>query len=76
LRVPEDVGIIGGSGLPADERVISATEHDFRRISEELLDLASARILQDGKSLPGVLIPASFSPGTSTSAAENRQISP
>ena len=75
LCVPEDVSVIGGTGLDfPGKQPFKLTQfcHPVDAMAENILRMLVERVENDGRDLPGRYIPASFRLGDTTEEAENR----
>jgi LacI family transcriptional regulator len=77
LRIPRDVSIVGGTGLDlanASCPNLTRTQQPFEKIGAALLNLLCERIEQNGKDLPGRILPVGFVGGATTRPPENAQL--
>jgi DNA-binding LacI/PurR family transcriptional regulator len=74
-RVPEDVSVVGGSGLDLSHTAgpgLTRTQHPLEKVGETLVDLLEERIRLEGLALPGQFLPTPFIGGATTGTDENR----
>ena len=74
LRVPQDVSVVGGSGLDLSESVcpqLTRVRQPFEKIGEELLSLLCERIERKNLSLPARIVPTGFMGGATSLPEEN-----
>ncbi|HWL51072.1 MAG TPA: GntR family transcriptional regulator [Chthoniobacteraceae bacterium] len=75
IKVPEEVSIIGGTGLhPAHGALLPCTviQQPFERMGEEAVRMLVNRLRFDNASLPGRYLEVSIRPGRTTTEAETR----
>ena len=74
LRVPEDVSIVGGSGLDLSETQcpqLTRVRQPFEKLGQELISMVCQRIDQKTSALPARIVPTEFMGGATTRAIEN-----
>ncbi len=71
LSVPEQVSVIGGTGLSIHTEQLSMTVPAYDLLGEKLVQMILTSIANRGCPLPGVYIPAYFSLANTTRAEEN-----
>lgn len=74
LRVPEDVSVVGGTGLDLSDSIcpqLTRLKQPFDQLGKELVSLVCGRIDQKNISLPGRIVPTVFMGGGTTRAEEN-----
>lgn len=75
--LPDDVSVIGGSGLDLSETdapQLTRCRQPFQQLGAELFDMLVTRIEQDGAHLPGRYLPVPFIGGATTTAEENERL--
>lgn len=75
LRVPEDVGVVGGNGadcMKHPPRFLTSTEHGLEVLGREMVRLLIRRIDLGGADVPAHIEPSRFLIGNTTGEAENR----
>ena len=74
LRVPDDVSVVGGTGLDLSDSAIprlTRTKQPFEQLGKELVAMLRQRIEQNGASLPGRILPSPWIGGATTRPEEN-----
>ncbi|MFZ4696147.1 MAG: LacI family DNA-binding transcriptional regulator, partial [Verrucomicrobiia bacterium] len=74
LRVPEDLSIVGGTGLNLSTTFcpgLTAIRQPIEKMGELLVTMACERIRKGGQPLPGIILPLPFRGGDTTRPAEN-----
>src|ERR1051326_3621444 len=74
FRVPEDVSIVGGTGLDLSESFcpqLTRLKQPFEKLGEELIAMLGQRIEQKNVSVPAKIISAAFMGGATTKPEEN-----
>lgn len=74
LRVPEDVSIVGGTGLDLSDSVcpnLTRVKQPFAEIGAELVSMLCQRIENKKASVPGRIVPTSLIGGATTLSSEN-----
>ncbi|MBI4023592.1 MAG: substrate-binding domain-containing protein, partial [Verrucomicrobia bacterium] len=77
LRVPEDVGVVGGTGLDLSETacpMLTRVRQPLEEMGEALARMLSERIRRKAESLPGVILPTRFIGGVTTLPVENEEL--
>jgi len=75
IRVPAEVSIVGAGGMNLSRTIcpnLTRVRNDLERVGQEAVEMVVRRIRHNGIALPGVVVPASFMGGSTTSAEENK----
>ncbi|MBI4024198.1 MAG: substrate-binding domain-containing protein [Verrucomicrobia bacterium] len=75
LRIPQDVSVVGGTGLDlanASCSNLTRAQQPFEKIGAALLNLLCERIEQNGRDLPGRILPVRYVGGATTRPQENQ----
>lgn len=71
LSIPQQVSVIGGTGLSIHEKQLSMIASPGDELGEELIQMILTCIENKGRPLPGVYTPARFSVANTTRPEEN-----
>lgn len=74
LRVPEDLSIVGGTGLDLSTTFcpgLTSIQQPIEKMGELLIEMACARIRKGGEAVPGIVLPLPFRGGCTTRPVEN-----
>lgn len=73
VRVPEEVSILGGTGMHSNEagRGLTRARQPVERIGMELVEMIRRIVQSDQKQQPGLYLPIEFVGGDSTTTKEN-----
>ena len=74
LRVPEDVSVVGGTGLNLSDALcpeLTSTQQPLEDMGTNLISMLCDRIKQDGSPIPGRILPTPFTGGGTTRPQEN-----
>lgn len=73
LRVPEEVSLVGGTGISvAAEFDLSTNRNPYYEIAEAVLEMVATRLASGGAPLPGRYLPFGFDPAGTTREVEHR----
>lgn len=75
IKVPEEVSVIGGTGLKASRDHISTVTNPYEKLGEAAIAMALACIANRGKPVPGVYLPMGFAAGGTTRSVEDELLS-
>jgi DNA-binding LacI/PurR family transcriptional regulator len=76
-RVPEDVSLVGGTGLALSESAcpqLTRTHQPFETLGEALVSMLCERIAENGRSVPARIVATPFMGGATTRAGENERL--
>lgn len=74
LRVPEDLSIVGGTGLELAHTFcagLTAIRQPVEKMGELLITMACERVRGEGRPVPGIILPLPFRGGVTTRPEEN-----
>ncbi|HWL52162.1 MAG TPA: GntR family transcriptional regulator [Chthoniobacteraceae bacterium] len=74
LKVPEEVGVVGGTGLSESRGLLTVVEQPYPALAEAILERMLASLDAGGKPVPGRYLPVGFAVGASTLPGENERL--